>query len=195
MQFLSEFRRELACEEGSHLARLNPQSIRQLLDVVPVARQTRAHTIQIRRQHGFYRIRVNRLLSHAKSLWSTTIILSGRRQLSWPVPQHEARATTVRHHNDPAVSFNGAGRRKGDVTMHGFRSSFRDWCSESVANSFPREVCEHALAHSLPDATEAAYRRGDLIEKRTLLMQAWADYCAVIPAAANVTPIRGKAAS
>jgi integrase len=81
------------------------------------------------------------------------------------------------------------------VTVHGFRSSFRDWCAESVANSFPREVCEHALAHSLPDRVEAAYRRGDLIEKRTMLMQAWADYCAVIPAAAKVTPIRGQAAA
>jgi integrase len=84
---------------------------------------------------------------------------------------------------------------KKNATVHGFRSSFRDWCSESVANSFPREVCEHALAHSLPDKVEAAYRRGDLIEKRTLLMQAWADYCAVIPAAAKVTPIRGQAAA
>jgi integrase len=80
---------------------------------------------------------------------------------------------------------------RGDITVHGFRSTFRDWCSESVANSFPREVCEHALAHSLPDKVEAAYRRGDLLDKRVVLMQAWADYCAVIPTAANVTPIRG----
>lgn len=82
-----------------------------------------------------------------------------------------------------------------DITVHGFRSSFRDWCAESVANAFPREVCEHALAHSLPDKVEAAYRRGDLIEKRVLLMQAWADYCATIPVAAKVKPIRGKAAA
>lgn len=70
-------------------------------------------------------------------------------------------------------------RRMGrnDITVHGFRSTFRDWCAESVGNSFPREVCEHALAHSLPDKVEAAYRRGDLIEKRKVLMQVWADYC------------------
>lgn len=70
-------------------------------------------------------------------------------------------------------------RRMGrsDVTVHGFRSTFRDWCAESVGNSFPREVCEHALAHSLPDKVEAAYRRGDLIERRKVLMQVWADYC------------------
>ena len=82
-----------------------------------------------------------------------------------------------------------------DITVHGFRSTFRDWCAESVANSFPREVCEHALAHSLPDKVEAAYRRGDLLEKRVMLMQAWADYCAAIPAAATVTPIRGATAA
>lgn len=66
---------------------------------------------------------------------------------------------------------------RGDITIHGFRSSFRDWCAEAVGNSFSREVCEHALAHSLPDKVEAAYRRGDLLEKRVMLMQAWADYC------------------
>lgn len=66
---------------------------------------------------------------------------------------------------------------RGDITIHGFRSSFRDWSSEAEGNAFPREVCEHALAHSLPDRVEAAYRRGDLLEKRVLLMQAWADYC------------------
>ncbi len=81
---------------------------------------------------------------------------------------------------------------RNEITVHGFRSSFRDWCSESVANSFPREVCEHALAHSLPDKIEAAYRRGDLIEKRALLMQAWSDYCATIQPVAKVTQIRGK---
>jgi integrase len=68
---------------------------------------------------------------------------------------------------------------RGDITIHGFRSSFRDWCAEAVGNTFSREVCEHALAHSLPDRVEAAYRRGDLLDKRVMLMQAWADYCGV----------------
>jgi len=82
-------------------------------------------------------------------------------------------------------------RRMGrdDITVHGFRSTFRDWCAESVGNSFPREVCEHALAHSLPDKVEAAYRRGDLIEKRKVLMQVWADYCAKPAVSARVAPI------
>jgi integrase len=70
-------------------------------------------------------------------------------------------------------------RRMGrtDITIHGFRSTFRDWCSEYGKNSFSREVCEHALAHGLPDKVETAYRRGDLLEKRVVLMQGWADYC------------------
>jgi integrase len=74
-------------------------------------------------------------------------------------------------------------RRMGrtDITVHGFRSTFRDWCSEYGGNSFSREVCEHALAHGLPDKVEAAYRRGDLLDKRVVLMQAWADYCSPQP--------------
>jgi integrase len=61
------------------------------------------------------------------------------------------------------------------MTVHGFRSSFRDWAAEK--GNFPREVCEQALAHSLKDQVEAAYQRGDYFEKRIELMQAWADYC------------------
>jgi integrase len=57
------------------------------------------------------------------------------------------------------------------VTPHGFRSAFRDWAAEQT--SFPREVCEMALAHTIVDKTEAAYRRGDLFEKRRELMRAW----------------------
>ncbi len=66
---------------------------------------------------------------------------------------------------------------RGDITVHGFRSTFRDWCAEYGNNSFAREVCEHALAHRLPDKVEEAYQRGDLLEKRKHLMQAWSDYC------------------
>jgi integrase len=59
-------------------------------------------------------------------------------------------------------------------TVHGFRSSFRDWAAEQT--NFPREVCEAALSHSNGDKVEAAYRRSDLFEKRRQLMEAWADY-------------------
>ncbi len=59
---------------------------------------------------------------------------------------------------------------------HGFRSTFRDWAAEQTA--FPREVAEMALAHAIGDRVEAAYRRGDLFNKRRKLMEAWAKYCA-----------------
>ena len=65
-------------------------------------------------------------------------------------------------------------RTKVGVTAHGFRSSFRDWAAERT--NFPREVCEQALAHTVANKVEAAYRRGDLLEKRRELMVAWADY-------------------
>jgi len=61
-----------------------------------------------------------------------------------------------------------------DATVHGFRSSFRDWAGEATA--FPREVAEAALAHTVGDQTERAYRRGDALEKRRKLMEAWAEY-------------------
>lgn len=61
-----------------------------------------------------------------------------------------------------------------DCTVHGFRSSFRDWAGD--ATNFPRELAEQALAHAIADATEAAYRRGDALEKRRALMGEWSDY-------------------
>jgi integrase len=67
-------------------------------------------------------------------------------------------------------------RMKLDITAHGFRSSFRDWAAEQT--SFPREVCEMALAHVVENQVEAAYRRGDLFEKRRELMLAWANFAA-----------------
>ena len=68
-----------------------------------------------------------------------------------------------------------------EMTVHGFRSSFRDWAAERT--NFPREVAEMALAHAIPNAVEAAYRRGDLFEKRRRLMDAWAAYCAKVDTA------------
>jgi integrase len=62
-----------------------------------------------------------------------------------------------------------------DVTVHGFRSSFRDWAGNE--SHFPREVVETALAHVIGDKAEQAYRRSDALEKRRRLMEAWAGYC------------------
>jgi integrase len=61
------------------------------------------------------------------------------------------------------------------ATVHGFRSTFRDWCAETT--NYPRELAEAALAHVLKDKTEAAYQRGDLLEKRRRLMADWARFC------------------
>lgn len=81
------------------------------------------------------------------------------------------------------------GRR--DITIHGFRSSFRDWAAERTA--YPNHVVEMALAHVVGNKVEAAYRRGDLLDKRRRLMNEWARYCGSSPAGAgaNVTPLRG----
>lgn len=67
-------------------------------------------------------------------------------------------------------------RMKMEVTTHGFRSTFRDWCGEET--DFPRELAEAALAHVVGDETERAYRRGDALAKRRKLMDAWGVFCA-----------------
>jgi integrase len=64
---------------------------------------------------------------------------------------------------------------RDDLTVHGFRSTFRDWAAE--LSDFPNEAVEMALAHTVDDKTEAAYRRGDMFEKRRRLMDAWSMYC------------------
>ncbi len=77
---------------------------------------------------------------------------------------------------------------RGGITVHGFRSTFRDWCAEST--NYPAHVAEMALAHSLRDKTEAAYRRGDLFGKRARLMTDWARFCSKRMAPAAVIPMR-----
>jgi integrase len=74
------------------------------------------------------------------------------------------------------------------TTMHGFRSTFRDWAAEQT--NYPNHVVEQALAHSISSAVEAAYRRGDLFEKRRRLMQDWADYCERGHVDGDVVPLR-----
>ena len=81
---------------------------------------------------------------------------------------------------------------RGDLTAHGFRSTFSDWCAEQT--SFPSEVREMALAHVVGDRVEAAYRRGDLFQKRRDLMEAWAHYCeGEEPAESKVVRLAGRA--
>ncbi len=68
--------------------------------------------------------------------------------------------------------------KRDEITVHGFRSSFRDWAAERT--NYSREVAEMALAHAVGDKVEAAYRRGDLLEKRRRIMADWAKHCALI---------------
>jgi integrase len=83
------------------------------------------------------------------------------------------------------------GMRPG-VTVHGFRSTFMDWAHEQTA--FPKAAIDKALAHTIGDKVEAAYRRGDLFEKRKQLMEAWARFCGTpVPKSATVVPLRRKA--
>ena len=78
--------------------------------------------------------------------------------------------------------------KRNDITVHGFRSTFRDWAAETT--HFPNHVIEMALAHAIGDKVEASYRRGDLFEKRKALMDAWAAFCA--KPAGDVIPLRRR---
>jgi integrase len=79
-------------------------------------------------------------------------------------------------------------RMRASATVHGFRSSFRDWAAERT--NFPHEVAEMALAHTVGDKVEAAYRRGDLFEKRRQLAEAWARYCYTTEDDIKIVPFR-----
>src|SRR5262249_13633821 len=81
-------------------------------------------------------------------------------------------------------------RRMGraDLTVHGFRSTFVDWCAEQTTTA--AEVRDMALAHVVSDEVEAAYRRGDLFEKRRQLAEAWARFCASPAPPDRVVPLR-----
>ena len=85
----------------------------------------------------------------------------------------------------------GVDGNRGDYVPHGFRSSFRDWSGE--VSSFPRDVAEMALAHMIENKVEAAYRRGDLFDKRRMMMQEWADYLDQIKAGAEVIQMPQRA--
>jgi integrase len=76
-----------------------------------------------------------------------------------------------------------------DITLHGFRATFKTWCTEATA--YASEIAEQALAHAVGNAVERAYRRTDMFEKRRRLMEAWADYCSKpAVAGATITPLR-----
>ncbi len=98
------------------------------------------------------------------------------RMLVFPSPSRPGAAVSD-------ITLSAVLRRMGwdDITVHGFRSTFRDWCAEVTA--YPREVAETALAHTLRDKVEAAYRRGDILQKRRRLMADWATFCGYVESA------------
>jgi len=81
------------------------------------------------------------------------------------------RKATVQHGNVHAAAADGYDA----ITVHGFRSTFRNWAGEQT--NYPFEVCEQALAHRLPDAVAAAYLRSDFFERRASLLADWSTYC------------------
>lgn len=87
--------------------------------------------------------------------------------------------TLIKRMHEQKLKENGLGyidpKQNRVITTHGFRSTFRDWSADKT--DYPREVCEHVLAHKLPDEVEAAYLRGTYLEKRKKLMSDWAKFC------------------
>ena len=81
------------------------------------------------------------------------------------------------------------GMRGYSLTVHGFRSTFRDWAGDRT--NFAREVIEHALAHRIKDKAEASYRRSAALEKRRKLMEAWAQYCSAPATSGKVVALHG----
>lgn len=105
-------------------------------------------------------------------------------------PSATAKRSAQRPLSNMAMTMTLRRLGRGAITVHGFRSTFRDWAGEHT--NFPREVAEAALAHTVKDKVEAAYRRGDALQKRRQLMQAWADYCDRPAAAGSVVALKRK---
>jgi integrase len=114
-----------------------------------------------------------------------------------PTPDHLVFSSPMRSKPTPLsdMTLTAVLRRmgRGDLTAHGFRSAFRDWAAE--ATEYPGEVAEAALAHTVGDKVEAAYRRGDLFEKRRQLMADWAAYCCSDAGSAEAAPVSREVAA
>jgi integrase len=144
-------------------------------------------TVPAERMKGGKQHRVP-LAPAAVALLRSLLVLRDAKRGDWVFPG----ARTARPLSNMAMEMVLRRMERGDLTVHGFRSSFRDWCAESTG--YQREVAEAALAHTLGDKVEAAYRRGDLFEKRRRLMEDWATFCArIAPAAGDVVPLRHAA--
>ncbi len=147
-----------------------------------------------------------------KGIWTVPgVRMKSRREHRVPLPKPALGLLQARHDATAGKGFVFPGERprkplsnmamlmllermkRDDLTVHGFRSTFRDWVEEET--SFPGSVAEAALAHVVGDKVEAAYRRGDLFEKRRELMDAWGEYCLPSATANRVIPIKRNARS
>jgi integrase len=119
----------------------------------------------------------DRVIAILKGEWDAAEKIKGRPDPAALVFVGVSKKTGGLSENAFGVVLERMGR--GDITAHGFRSTFRDWAAEQT--SFPREVAELALAHTIQDKTEAAYRRGDALDLRRELMMRWATWCSTPP--------------
>jgi integrase len=128
-------------------------------------------------------------------LWTVPAIrMKSERDHTVPLTALALEQLPFRRVSDVTLSNCIARHTSTPATTHGFRSTFRDWCGDET--HFPREIAEMALAHTVGDDTEAAYRRGTALAKRRQLMEAWSQYCsgpARQPASDNIKQIRGAA--
>jgi integrase len=118
-------------------------------------------------------LRVLRLAKEATSLMNTQLVFPGT---TFTKPT-DSETPTLKPLSDMSLTAVLRRMERGDITAHGFRSSFRDWAAE--ATDFPRDMAEMALAHTVGSAVEAAYRRGDMLEKRRHMMAEWAKHCQI----------------
>jgi integrase len=122
-------------------------------------------------------LRLLRSAKDATALMNTQLVFPGT---TFTKPTN-AEMPTLKPLSDMSLTAVLRRMERGDITAHGFRSSFRDWAAEST--DFPRDMAEMALAHTVGNAVEAAYRRGDMLERRRIMMDAWAKHCDVNAAA------------
>lgn len=116
-------------------------------------------------------LEVLRLAKEATALMNTQLVFPGT---TFTKPT-DSETSTLKPLSDMSLTAVLRRMERGDITVHGFRSSFRDWAAE--ATDFPRDMAEMALAHTVGSAVEAAYRRGDMLEKRRHMMAVWAKHC------------------
>jgi integrase len=150
---------------------------------------------EIDRNEGLWTVPAGRLKGKKGARMRDHVVPLSGRALEIIDSQREGLSKYLFAHDDGTMLSNMAmleclrGLRPG-LTVHGCRSTFKDWCSEQTA--YPNEMSEMALAHTVSDKVEAAYRRGDMREKRRRLMDDWATFAAnhVTAKRSKITPIR-----